>query len=383
MSAATILFMDIVSFSKKPTSKQQRLVTKLTGEVIYKLRTLLNPPTGEPNVIALPSGDGMALIFLHSSDKGWDLSTILHLIFRLQEWAFQETTSTETVRIRFGVHVGQVEFITDINGKTNVCGDTINYTQRVMDAANSMQVLFSDAAFREYIGPESPEIEILEGIKFIFSGPFEIYAKHGVQIPVYKVGMEPEESWWSNDDPIAKHLMIVAATPLPKEIVGSFSDRLEQATYIAFIQLTGDRFLEKFNNGDIKLSQDLKRFWVFMPDPDVFASLKPQIPFPVNALLNECIEGWKSLLSRLKKDYPNTELKLGLFKEPPYFGASFINWERPGGSIHVSPYVWSIPAPKCPGYDLHWLGKTPSSIYETYVEGLNYIHSNTINVAYD
>jgi len=81
----------------------------------------------------------------------------------------------------------------------------------------------------------------------------------------------------------------------------------------------------------------------------------------------------------LKTQFPNADFKLGLFKEPPYFGASFIDWERPNGKIHVSPYVWNIAAPNCPGYDLLWVGKKPSAIYETYVEGLQYLHRNTEN----
>ena len=383
MSAATILFMDIVGFSKKPTSEQQRLVNALTAEVIYELRDLLNPPMGDPNVLALPTGDGIALIFMHNSSSKWDFSTILCLILRLQEWAHKETTSNEKVQLRFGVHVGPVLLITDINGKTNVCGDTINYSQRVMDAANPMQVLFSDTAFREYIGFESPVIEMDEcagEFKFHLKGPFEIHAKHGLQIPVYKTLLVPEQNWWSNDDPTAKDLMFVSLTPLPKEIVGSFSERIGKASHVAFIQLTGDRFLEKFRGGEIKFSPDLNRFWVFMPDPEYYGKQKLYTPLPSDPFLNESITNWKNSFSVLKKEYPNAELKLGLFREPPFIGASFIDWDRPGGFIHVSPYVWNISAPDCPGYDLQWIGSTPSSIYEVYIQGLNCLNANTTNV---
>ncbi len=60
-------------------------------------------------------------------------------------------------------------------------------------------------------------------------------------------------------------------------------------------------------------------------------------------------------------------------------GASFIDWERPGGKIHVSPYVWNVAAPNCPGYDIYWVGKKPWAIYETYVEGLQYLYQSTEN----
>lgn len=382
MSAATILFTDIVSFSKKPTAEQRRLVEALTSEVVHELRPLLTPPLDIPSILALPTGDGLALAFLHRSNQLWDRTTILRLILRMHRWAYSQSTPRNSVNLRVGVHVGPVELVTDINGKANICGDTINYTQRIMDAANPRQTLFSDAAFREYVGAESPMYNappFSEELRVEFKGPTEVYAKHDLQILVYKLVLEPPQDYWSNDDPIAKHLMLVTLTPLPKEIIGSFSEQIQQAANIAFIQLTGERFLTDFNDGKFRLPKELKRFWVFMPDPEVYANLHLTAPHASAQLVKGCIQKWKELFFTLKTQLPTADFKLGLFKEPPYFGASFIDWERPGGKIHVSPYVWNVPAPDCPGYDMVWIGKKPSPIYETYVEGLQYLQSQTAN----
>lgn len=385
MPAATILFTDIVGFSKKPTAEQRRLVNALTAEVIHELRPLLIPPLHTPSILAMPTGDGMAIAFLHNSNQAWDHSAILRLILRLHKWAWGETTNHSPVSLRVGVHVGPVELITDINGRPNICGDTINFTQRVMDAANPRQMLYSDTAFREYIGTESPICvapPFSKDLKGEFQGPIEVYAKHGLQILVYKLTLQPVQEWWFNDDPVAKHLMLVSLTPLPKEVVGTFSEKLGGATQIAFIQLTGDRFLASFEEGRIKFSAGLKRFWIFMPDPETYGQLHLLAPHASPQFVNECIAKWKEFFAKMKVQYEMADLKLGLFKEPPYFGASFIDWERPGGRIHVSPYVWSIPAPNCPGYDLEWIGKKPSPIYEVYVNGLRYLHSQTIDAAF-
>jgi len=382
MSAATILFTDIVSFSKKPTAEQRRLVEALTSKVIHELRPLLIPPLEAPSILALPTGDGLALAFLHRPNQPWDRTTILHLILRMHRWAHDQSTAYNSISLRVGVHVGPVELVTDINNRPNVCGDTINYSQRVMDAASPRQTLFSDAAFREYVGAESPVCTtppFSEDLRAEFHGPIEVFAKHGLQILVYKLVLEPSQPYWSNDDPIAKHLMLVTLTSLPKEVVGSFSEQIEQATHIALIQLTGDRFISNFNEGKIKFSKHLKRLWVFMPAPEIYATLHLTEPQATAKLVTECAHKWKDLLATLKTQLPNADLKLGLFQEPPYFGASFIDWERPGGKIHVSPYIWNIAAPNCPGYDMFWLGKKPSSIYETYVEGLQYLHRSTEN----
>jgi hypothetical protein len=382
MSAATILFTDIVGFSMKPTAEQRRLVEALTSEVVHELRTLLNPPMDTPSIVAMPTGDGLALAFLHRPNKPWSPSSIFRVILRMHRWAHEQSLSHSSVNLRIGVHVGAVELITDINGKPNVCGDTINYAQRVMDAAGPRQTLISEAAFREYIGTGSPfwdTTPFSENLKANFQGPIEVYAKHGLQILVYKLALEPPQAYWSNDDPISKDLMLVYLTPLPKEVVGLFSEQIHQATHIAFIQLTGDRFLANFNEGNIKFSEKLKRFWVFMPDPEIYANFYLTAPQATPELVKDCAHKWQELLALLKTQFPNADLKLGMFKEPPYFGASFIDWERPGGRIHISPYVWNVAAPNCPGYDIVWIGKKPSAIYETYVEGLQYLHQSTKN----
>lgn len=383
MSAATILFTDVVSFSKKPTAEQKKLVESLTAEVIYELRPFLNPPLDLPAVIALPTGDGLALAFLHKANHFWNRSTILNLILRLHNWAYNISRPDSIVSLRIGVHVGAVEIINDINNKPNVCGDTINFAQRVMDAANPMQTLFSEAAFREYVGSESPSFTVPYSNNYLnisFSGPIEVYAKHRLQIQVYKMTTDSEQLFIANEDPVAKQLMLVSLTPLPKEIGGSFSDSVQYATHLAFIQLTGERFFKDYYNGKIKLSENLKRFWVFMPDPEIYDYLKVPNLFDPSKLVKEYIANWTELFSKLKESNRFVDFKIGLFKEPPYLGASFIDWERPGGKIHVSPYVWSVPALNCPGYDMEWIGKKPSPVYETYVQGLQYLHDTSKNI---
>jgi len=56
----------------------------------------------------------------------------------------------------------------------------------------------------------------------------------------------------------------------------------------------------------------------------------------------------------------------------PYYFASYWDWDRPGGFIHVSPYIWGMDVRRCPYQDLHWRRDEPgpSSEYEAYQEGL-------------
>lgn len=373
MSGATILFSDFVGFSKKATAEQRRLIDGLTSEVYYQLRTYMVPPLTYPSIVALPTGDGLAIVFLDDCNHDWRVA-LFKLIVRLMEWTVDEDSEQVSVQLRMGVHVGPVEIISDINGRPNVCGDTINYCQRVMDAANPGQVLFSESAYKHYIGSETGGVGLDLGkgrnLEVKCEGPVNVLAKHHLQIPVYKIIFESFPQLCSSDDPVAKNLMTVTLTPLPKEIIGSFSDRIESATEIAFIQLTGQRFLEKAMAGEVRFSDTLDRFWVFMPDPDTLGGAETLVNVEV---LKQSLTGWKDLLSKLKQEHPRARIRLGMFREPPYFGASFINWRKPGGFIHVSPYIWGVQVQDCPGYDLEWVGIEPLVVYERYVAGLDYL----------
>lgn len=378
MSSAIIIFTDIVSFSKEATAGQRQLIEGLTAEV----RELISGPIARDEAIALPTGDGLAIAFLNYSGTPTVLGKVFELTLRLHKWAKSNSTTAKPVSLRIGIHLGPIEIITDINDRKNICGYTVNLAQRVMDAANPCQTLLSEDAFEQLIGRSTASLTSppFSG-KFIakFEGPIDLYAKHGKQIQVYKLALEPKDEYYDNDDPKARHLMMVSLTDLPKEIVGTFSERISQSSQIALIQLTGDRLLEQLEAGKISFSETLKQLIILMPNPKTYASLGLKAPHASTEFLTECVERWKCFLIKLKTTDSSINIKLGLYTEPPYYGASLLNWEEPGGRVHVSPYVWGLKAKDCPGFDVEWIGRKRPPIYERYVKGLQYLDANTPN----
>src|SRR5262245_55877054 len=317
MAGATIVFMDMVGFSKKSNVEQKHLVEGLSDEVWHHLRAFLKPPLQTPEVLAVPTGDGMALVFLHSAARRWSPPTIYNLLYALQLWAWQKTTATTEVALRFGIHVGTVEIITDINGNPNVCGDTINYAQRVMDAANPRQVLLSASAFREYIGiasatysepPFAPETSVR------LAGPLQVFAKHALQLPVYKMICEPALEWWNNEDPVAAHFLLVSLSTLPREIDGSFADGMQQAQTLALVQLGDEQVFEALYTNALVLPTTLRRLWVFMPDPETYTTLNMGRLHTSTDMLRASIAAWTQYLQRLRERSPMTQIKLGLYR---------------------------------------------------------------------
>lgn len=376
MSSATILFCDVVGFSRKSAKLQRSIVESLTSEVSYFIRKYHLKPFKETEIVALPTGDGVALAYIHSGQQSWDAESIIKLSFCLHHWAKNQSDVLESLKLRIGIHVGAVDFVVDLNGNTNICGDCINISQRIMDAANPMQTLISDSAYRHYFGNDNTPITFkLKGSECVATASKEIetYAKHGVRLLVHSLMLQHEESWYSSLEPYSKNVMLITQTPLPKEIVGDFSKRLETAKEIALIQINGERLLERLEAGVVRLNSRIERFWVFMPD----ISQVDETNFGNIAVgehdIEKMVGKWKTFLEGVKAQQKLADIRLILIQQPAYFGASFLDWTHSGGRIHISPYIWNLPATSCPGYAIDWIGSEMPSIYKAYVNGMEYL----------
>lgn len=370
MNATTILFCDVVGYSKLNVDDQKNLIIRLNAEVYHELFSYLRTVTGIPSIISLPTGDGMALAFIHNNNS-W-CKVIFGLINRLMEWSVKVS-----VKLRIGIHTGTISVIPDINGNVNICGSTINYCQRVMDGANENQVLFSQMAYWEYLGIDNNKYIVepfSEQDPAIFNGPFIIFAKHELQIPVYVMHRGENNKAWDNMPPHAKSQMIVKISQLPRNIEGTFSDRLANAEKIALVQLTGESLIKKLkdsnNDSKIHLSENLKKFWVYMLDPEVYKNIAIT---DHGANIADYVNEWKDYLRILHEKRPDIDIKMGLYHYP-YLGASFVDWDRPNGIIHVAPYIWGVKAIYSPGFDVVWKGETRSEIYEAYLKGLEHLN---------
>lgn len=196
MAGATIIFCDIVGFSEYNNDEQRELIYNLNGEVSHELYPHLFTINPTPNVISLPTGDGMAVALLDSGQYPWR-RVLFPFIDRLMHWGLRKAP------LRIGVHSGVVSVIADINHRPNVCGSTINVCQRIMDAAAPNQVLFSNTAYSEYVGNASRasyDAPFSKKAPAYFKGPISIVAKHGLSIPVY-IMHRPNMPGWTQAEP--------------------------------------------------------------------------------------------------------------------------------------------------------------------------------------
>ena len=203
MKNVTVVFCDVVGFSRRDGDEQFQIISTLNQRVSQVLDKHLSYIGYNPNIIYLPTGDGMAVVFIAPSRFPKDLP--FSLLDNLVEWIRKEKEKdkeAETqgiekkgVELRIGVHHGAINLIT-VNRYPNVCGDTINACQRIMDAAHSNQVLISQKAFEKYR-------EIIQGRYDYFPRspePLEITAKHNRKLDV-RVLFQRSRNILTKDEP--------------------------------------------------------------------------------------------------------------------------------------------------------------------------------------
>jgi len=131
LEIAHLLLIDIVGYSKLLVNEQIELLQKLKQVVRGTESFRTAEASGE--LIRVPTGDGMALVFFHSPEQ--PARCALELSQALQDHP--------SVRLRMGIHSGPISRVTDVNETTNIAGPGINVAQRVMDCGDAEHILVS------------------------------------------------------------------------------------------------------------------------------------------------------------------------------------------------------------------------------------------------
>src|SRR5947209_3990416 len=167
LEIAHVLFLDIVGYSRLPMDQQE--------EVLRQLQDLVRG-TGEfvraavsDQLIRLPTGDGMALVFFGDAEAPARCALELGRGLRSQPG----------LQLRMGIHTGPVYRVADINANRNVAGGGINIAQRVMDCGDAGHILVSGAV-AEVLGQLSAWSNLLHDL-----GEAEV--KHGVRLHLYNL----------------------------------------------------------------------------------------------------------------------------------------------------------------------------------------------------
>jgi Tol biopolymer transport system component/class 3 adenylate cyclase len=167
LEIAHVLFTDIVGYSKLPMDEQEQLLMQLQCAV--RETPEFRRAEANEELIRLPTGDGMALVFFRDPEAPVRCAVELSRILR----------DYPGIQLRMGIHSGPVYRVADINANRNVAGGGINIAQRVMDCGDAGHVLVSNAV-AEVIGQLSSWRPMLHDLG-------EVEVKHGLRLRIYNL----------------------------------------------------------------------------------------------------------------------------------------------------------------------------------------------------
>src|SRR5256886_2005682 len=164
LEIAHVLFMDIVGYSKLLIDEQSEALHEL-NQIVRKTEAA-RAAEAVGQLIILPTGDGMALVFTGSVEDPVECALQISHALRAQP----------SLPVRMGIHSGPVHHVADVNQRENIAGAGINIAQRVMDCGDAGHILLSKrvaedlAQYRRW----QPYLHEL--------GDFEV--KHGVVVSI-------------------------------------------------------------------------------------------------------------------------------------------------------------------------------------------------------
>jgi len=183
----SILFIDIVEYSKRSVAEQMTLKQRfndLLGEVLKNVAV--------NDRIVLDTGDGAAVSFLGTPED-----TLFAAIAFRDAIAATAAGQASGLTVRMGINLGPVRLIKDLNGQLNIIGDGINVAQRIMAFATPGQILVSRSYFEvvSRLAPEFSQLFLYEGARTDkHVREHEVYAvgpaTEGMKIPAAAAGLD-------------------------------------------------------------------------------------------------------------------------------------------------------------------------------------------------
>jgi class 3 adenylate cyclase len=217
LEIAHVLFIDIVGYSKLLTDEQSEALQELNQIVGHT--DVVREAEGAGQLIILPTGDGMALVFTGSVEGPAECALEVSQALRAQP----------SLPVRMGIHSGPVQYIRDANARENISGVGINIARRVMDCGDAGHILVSKR-FADDLAQHRRWQPYLHGL-----GDVEV--KHGVVVslvnlyadtignpapPACVAGVrrtEPGATTRKGLSPVARAIFIIAALLLTLAIV--------------------------------------------------------------------------------------------------------------------------------------------------------------------
>lgn len=138
---AYVLFMDIVGFSRLPTDHQVAAQKELV-QMVQNTPEVSGARLDPDELIMRPTGDGMALLFFKDMLSPLRCALQIHSLLQSDAARIRQLVGAP-LKLRMGIHAGEVTIVQDVNGHSDAAGDGIITAQRVMDMGDADHILLS------------------------------------------------------------------------------------------------------------------------------------------------------------------------------------------------------------------------------------------------
>lgn len=176
-SICSVLFLDIIDYSKKSDSDQIAVKIQFNDLISHSLKDV-----AQNDIIILDTGDGLAIAFTGSPEDAMFVSlSIRDGILK------SNIIHPDPLYVRFGINLGPVRIVKDINDQPNIIGDGINVAQRIMSFSGPNQILVSRSYYEvtSRLTQEFSEMFAFSGVK---------HDKHVREHEIYSVRSHKDET---------------------------------------------------------------------------------------------------------------------------------------------------------------------------------------------
>ena len=180
------MFIDIVGYSKLLNEEQKERLAQLIEIVLATTQVC---DSTDEQLVRLPTGDGMALVFRRSAEE--PARCALEIAEALRKHP--------ELPVRMGIHSGPVSEVRDVSGRINIAGAGINLARRVMDCGDAGHILLSQHVADDLVHSRQWASRLRD------LGECEV--KHGVRLHLVNLYAEP----LGNPEPPQKFRQIVSS----------------------------------------------------------------------------------------------------------------------------------------------------------------------------
>ena len=174
---AYVLFMDMIGFSRLKTG-QQVAAQKELSRIVQEMPEVVAARADTDNFIARPTGDGMALLFFKDLLSPLRCALQIHQHLKYNAAELKQHIGVD-IKLRMGIHAGEVTLVEDMNRNTDAAGEGIITAQRVMDLGDEDHILLSQEVAKVLKGIE-PWANYLTDLG-------EVRVKHKVLVHVFNL----------------------------------------------------------------------------------------------------------------------------------------------------------------------------------------------------